>query len=68
MKVRADLSDAAIELGNNGVELKIADNNGRHQGTLRVGRATVEWRKGQTRPGNGKKIRLERLLDMIEDL
>ncbi len=40
MQVKADLSDATIILGNNGVALAIADNSGKHHGTLRIGRAT----------------------------
>ncbi len=68
MQVKADLSDATITLGNNGVTLAIADNTGKHQGTLRIGKATVEWRKGKTQPGNGKKIKLEKLIDLLNDL
>ncbi len=63
MKVKADLSDSTILLGNNGVSLAIADNTGKHVGTLRVGKATVEWRKGKTQAGNGKKIKIEKLIE-----
>ena len=68
MQVRADLSDATIDLGNKGVALKIADNEGKHVGTLRIGRATVEWRKGRTRAQNAKKIKLEELIDLLNDM
>lgn len=67
MIVRADLSDATIELGNNGVNLAISDNSGKHVGTLRIGKATVEWREGKQREGNGKKIKLTDLLDLIRE-
>lgn len=49
MQVRLDLEDVTIILGNNGVLLKIADNDGKHVGNLRIGQATVEWCKGRTR-------------------
>jgi len=68
MQVKADLSDATMTLGNNGVALAISDNTGRHQGTLRVGRATVEWRKGKMQAGNGKKIKLEKLIELLDTL
>ena len=67
MKVQAALDDVTITLGNNGITFKIADNSGTHQGSLRIGQATVEWRKGRTREGNGKKIQLHRLLELIEE-
>ena len=60
--MKADLSDSTITLGNNGVTFVIADNAGKHLGTLRIGKATVEWRPGKTQTGNGKKIRLVKLL------
>ncbi len=65
MKVNADLSDSTIELGNNGVEFAIANNDGTHRGTLRIGKATVEWREGRTRKGNGRKIKLEKLIEAL---
>jgi len=68
MKVHVAMDDVTITLGNNGVILTIADNDGKHVGHLRVGQATVEWRKGKTRAGNGKTLKLDRLLDMIEEL
>jgi hypothetical protein len=66
MKVNAKLDDVTITLGNNGITLKIADNSGAHRGDLRIGQATVEWMKGKTRKGNGIKIPLDKLLDLIE--
>ena len=66
MKVNAKLDDVTITLGNNGITLKIAENAGGHRGDLRIGQATVEWMAGRTREGNGIKIPLKKLLDMIE--
>ncbi len=68
MQVKANLSDATITPGNNGVTRAIADSSGKHKGTLRIVKATVEWRKGKTQAGNGKKIRLEKLMDLLDDL
>ena len=67
MKVNVAMDDVTITLGNNGVTLSVADNNGTHVGHLRIGQATVEWRKGKTRAGNGTTMKLDRLLRLIED-
>ncbi len=66
MQVKLAMDDVTIELGNNGVTLTIADNDGRHIGHLRIGQATVEWRKGKTRAGNGKKLQLAKLIEILE--
>lgn len=68
MQVKLDMDDVTIELGNNGVLLKIADNEGKHVGNLRIGQATVEWRQGRTRPGNGKKLKLTELVAYLNSL
>jgi hypothetical protein len=65
MKVTADTSDCKIELGNNGITFDIADEAGKHIGHLRIGQATVEWRRGKTQAGNGKKIKLRDLIDLL---
>lgn len=57
MKVKATGIEA--DLGNNGIILYIADNGGKHVGKLRVGQATVEWCKGKTSIGNGRKMPLQ---------
>jgi hypothetical protein len=48
--------------------LPIAGNDGKHVGNLRIGQATVEWRKGRTRPGNGTKIKLAELVEYLDGL
>lgn len=68
MQVGLAMDEVNITLGNKGVSFFVADNNGKHIGTIRVGRATVEWRKGKTRYGNGKQLSLEKLIDLLEDL
>ncbi len=67
MQVRLAMEDVTISLGNKGVTLTIADNDGKHVGHLRIGQATVEWRKGRTRPGNGKTLQLQRMIQLLED-
>lgn len=66
MKVTADTSDCKIILGNNGITFHISDESGNHIGHLRIGQATVEWRKGRIREGNGKKIKLQQLIELLE--
>jgi len=67
MQVLVALDDVTITLGNNGVTFSVADNDGKHVGHIRVGQATVEWRKGRTRPGNGKKLPLSKLVELLEE-
>ncbi len=68
MQVGVAMDEVNITLGNKDVTFYVADNSGKHMGTIRVGKATVEWRKGKTRYGNGKKIQFEKLIDILEDL
>lgn len=69
MQVRFEVADTWARLGNNGIVLHIADNQGRHVGKLRIGQAQVEWCKGRTRIGNGRKMRLQRFLqDVLDDM
>lgn len=46
MRVRAEGIEA--ELGNIGITLRIADNDGKHIGRLQVGKAKLRWFKGKT--------------------
>ncbi len=45
--------------------LKVADNDGRHVGTRRIGQATAEWCPGRTRMGNGVKIPMTKLVEAL---
>jgi hypothetical protein len=67
MKVKLAMDDVTISLGNRGVVLEIADNAGKHVGHLRIGQATVEWRPGRTRDGNGIKIKLQDLIKFLNE-
>jgi hypothetical protein len=66
--VKVTVTNIESQLGYNGITLFIADNQGNHQGKLRIGQATVEWCRGRTRMGNGKKIQMQRFIDMLNAL
>ena len=57
--------DVDIELGNNGILLQVYDNKDEYLGKLRIGKATVEWCRGRTVIGNGKKVPLAELIDNL---
>jgi hypothetical protein len=61
--MQVTLKDVEAQLGNNGVILYVADNSGKHVGKLRIGQATVEWCRGRTRVGNGKKLSMQDFID-----
>ncbi len=63
MRVKAEGIEA--ELGNNGITLRIADNDGKHIGRLQVGKAKLRWFKGKTSK-NHKDIHLSEFLDWFE--
>lgn len=67
MRVNLAMDDVTITLGNKGVTLTVADNDGNHVGHIRIGQATVEWRKGRTRTGNGRTLPLSRLVEMLDN-
>ena len=66
MKVSVKDLQVTMDLGNNGLELDIYDNAGKHLGDLRIGKATIEWCKGKTQKGNGKKKKWQELIDLLE--
>ncbi len=66
--MKVTLTDVEASLGNKGVVLYIADNQGVHQGKLRVGQATVEWCQGRTRMGNGTKIRMVDFIAALNEM
>ncbi|WP_433658243.1 hypothetical protein ACQPW1_40340 [Nocardia sp. CA-128927] len=66
MKVKVDASDVTIALGNKGITFDIADEEGKHVGHLRIGQATIEWRRGRTRAGNGTRVKLQKLIELLE--
>lgn len=63
MRVKAE--DIEAELGNNGITLRIADNEGKHIGRLELGRAKLRWYRGKTSK-NHKDVPLEKFLNWID--
>jgi hypothetical protein len=66
MKVSVKDFQITMDLGNNGIELDVYDNQNNHLGDLRIGRATLEWCKGRTRTGNGKEVSWKDLIELFE--
>ena len=66
MKVSVKDFAVSMDLGNNGVQLDIYDNDGTHLGDLRVGKAKIEWCPGRTHTGNGHKAKWNDLIAWFE--
>lgn len=66
MKVSVKDLQVSMDLGNNGIELDVYDNQGKHLGDLRIGKATIEWCSGKTQTGNGNKIKWAELIRFME--
>ena len=66
MKVSINDLQVTMDLGNNGIELDVYDNDGKHLGDLRIGKATIEWCKGKTQQGNGEKKKWADLIEWFE--
>jgi hypothetical protein len=60
VQVQLDAKTVSLQLGNQGVDVRITDNRGRQVGTLRIGHATVEWRK--IRSSTGRKLELSKFI------
>jgi len=61
--MKVSVNNIEAQLGNTGIILYIADNDGVHVGKLRIGQATVEWCRGRTRMGNGRHISMRDFID-----
>jgi hypothetical protein len=62
VQVQLDAKKVSLQVGNQGVDVRITDNRGRQVGTLRIGHTTVEWRKGKIRPSTGRKLELSKFI------
>jgi hypothetical protein len=62
VQVQLDAKTVSLQLGSQGVDVTITDNRGRQVGTLRIGHATVEWRKGKLGPSTGRKLELSKFV------
>lgn len=68
MRVEIDLSDAAISVGKKGLLLAVSDNAGKLIGHLRIGPTGMEWRRGTSLVGRAKKIPLQQVIAVLQDL
>jgi hypothetical protein len=66
MKVSIKHFEVDVELGNNGITFDVRDSSGAFLGDLRIGKGTVEWCKGKTQKGNGKRVSWEALIAWFE--
>jgi hypothetical protein len=62
VQVQLDAKTVSLQVGNQGVDVRITDNQGRQVGTLRIGHATVEWRKGKIGPSTSRKLELSKFI------
>jgi hypothetical protein len=63
--VQVKIEGVEAQLGNNGIMLRIADNDGKAVGRLRIGRAKLLWAKGRTSK-NFKRIDMDAFLDWLD--
>lgn len=66
MKVKIKSFDVAMELKNKGVELEIRDTSDKFLGDLIITKTNLIWCKGQTRRDNGKKMSLQKFIEMMD--
>lgn len=57
-----------VELGNNGVLIRIRSNDEKNLGRLWIGRGHVRWAKGSTREQNAKKLSVEDFVAYLNEL
>jgi hypothetical protein len=67
MKVSIKDLQVGMEIGNNGVELDVYNNQNKHLGDLRIGRGTIEWCSGSTRKGHGSQVSWNELIKFFEN-
>ena len=66
MKVSIKDLQVNMDLGNNGIELDVYNNQGDHVGDLRIGKAKLEWCKGKKHKGNGIQKGWDELIRFFE--
>lgn len=57
-----------IKFGNNGVLIRIRDEQGHNIGKLRLGQATVRWAKGSVPERNAKRVSVEDFVAYLDSL
>lgn len=66
MKISVKELAVNMPLGMNGITLDVYDNEDKHLGDLRIGKATIEWCAGRTHTGNGVKVNWPKLLEWFD--
>lgn len=66
MRVKLAMDDRERHAPEQRSPLTVAANQAKHVGNLRIGQATVEWRRGMMQPGNGVGLKLSDLIVLIE--
>jgi hypothetical protein len=66
MKVSVKDLSVTMEIKNNGIELDVYDNAGKHLGDLVVTKSRLIWCKGKTDRKNGKPISWDEFIQMME--
>ncbi len=66
MKVSIKKFDVQMEVKNKGIELEIADTNGKQQGDLIITKTKVIWCKGRTSSEKGIAIKWDDFITMME--
>jgi hypothetical protein len=54
-----------VPVGNNGVLIRIRNEEGKNLGRLWIGQATVRWAKGSTREQNAKRLSVEEFVQYL---
>lgn len=66
MKVEIKDIGVAMEIKSKGMELSVRDTKGKHLGDLRVSKSKIEWCKGRTTAGKGKKMSWDKFIEFME--
>jgi hypothetical protein len=54
-----------MELGNNGIKLRVEDSNGRLRGYLQIGRAKLKWYRGKSQTASDE-MTIEQFIEWAE--
>ena len=66
MKVSIKDLAVSMDLGNKGIALDIYNNDNKHLGDLRIGKAKIEWCRGKVHAGNGTVVKWAELIEWFE--
>ncbi|HTJ48465.1 MAG TPA: hypothetical protein VL443_03345 [Cyclobacteriaceae bacterium] len=67
MNVKIKDFNVDMILKNKGMELDICDGDNTHLGDMVINKAGIEWCKGKTHAGGGKKIKWKQFIEWCEN-